>query len=155
MGTHSAVGLADTYYGVRFTLNGSVRGVASNYAAAQFDTVTLALASANVPVIAKGGEQSSYFLNATMAISTGAGDPYNGWTIKLSCPCAIGGTLTVNCEAQTMTFSDGSVYPAPVLVTPAVRDDWMLFSPGSIQLTWTETGTTGMGIVISWEDRSV
>lgn len=138
------VSLSSAPESIRFCIDGSLPPSAGELAIAQFDTITVALSSSNLPTIAVGAEAAAYLLDFVLANST------SGESLSIKAPCKLNDTLTIDCENKLAYLSDGG--RASVLFSSA-REAWLDLAPGSNTLSFTDTGTNALTLVTTHRDR--
>lgn len=132
---------------LQFILDGSIAGSANNNNSIEFDTVILTLNSTYVPTKTIGSETSQYRINATITNNT------TGDAITLDWLMALNRTLTVDCNAKTVTYDDGTnAYGA--LSLSNVRNNWLDLKPGTNTLQYDDAATQGVTIGIEFESRN-
>lgn len=136
-----------TYNDIKLMLSGTIQAVANSYAALEYDTITLTLDSANTPNATPNAEAGSYRTNAKITNST------TGEWITIDFNGATNKTLTVDCDAKTITYQDGTNARA-ALGFSSVRREWLDLNVGSNTLQWDETGVAGVTVGIEWENRN-
>ena len=137
--------LGAAYKYIRFDLYGSVVAGALTQAYMSVTDVTIAVGT-NKPTVTLGAEAANYWLNLTIA--NGA----TGESITLKQLMVTTQTLTVDCEAHTVTLSDGTNCLA-ALALSSPRVEWLDLAAGANVLTFTDVGTAGVTAVITWNDR--
>ena len=125
-------------------MDGQLDSVVNELAMAQWDTVTLTIATANLPTIVVGGELSVNFFDVTLTNST------TSENIKFKTPCPVNTILTIDCEKREAYLADG----APVKVSLSVdRASWLDLDPGSNTLVFTDVGTVAVTGVVNHRDK--
>lgn len=116
-------------------------------------TVTLSTSTTNVnfgvPNVALGAEVTiPYALNATLTNTT------TGDSIQLVFRMDTNQTLEIDTLNKTVTYlqDDDDVFPA--LRYFEARNEWLRFVQGVNTLQYTETGATGVNVVVVHQDRS-
>jgi hypothetical protein len=127
--------------------NGSVYGAANNYAALEFLSATATLDSTGVPVVTVGAEQSKYFLNAKISNTT------TGEWIKISGIVSLNKVVTVDCDAKTVTYEDGTNLRAGLRLSSS-RTNWFDLRPGANTITYYEDAAAGVTVGFEWENRN-
>lgn len=134
------------YENIRFRFAGYVNAADSNYAAYTITDATLGLESTGIPVVVVGAEQSTYRLQCTIENTT------TGESMSLDANIGINRTITIDCDAKTVTLDDGTNLIAALSLS-TIRDDWLNLQPGSNTITYTETGAVGLTLGAAWEGR--
>ena len=134
-------------YEARFIFRGSVYGTANNYAAIEAQSVTATLASTGIPSVTVGAEQSKYYLNASITNSA------TGEWIKITGVVSLNKTVTIDCDAKTVTYEDGTNLRAGLRLSSA-RPNWLDLEPGVNTLTYYEKAAAGVTVGIEWENRN-
>jgi len=145
--TDAGYTLGATYNLIKFTLNGTVLGSANNLAGLEIDAVTGVLDSNNVPNVAPNAEIGMYALDAKITNTT------TGEWIKLNYQMAVDRTLTVDCDAKTITYDDGTNARASLTLS-SNRTQWLDLSVGANTLQWDETALTATTVGVEWENRN-
>ncbi len=147
--THNTQSLTTTYNWIRFAIQGTITALANNEADAQADTITLALDSTLTPSVTLGSETGIYYLAAQIT------NNLTGEYITVNFNMAINATLTVDCALKTVTLSDGT-NAIGALTTSTVRNEWLSLTNGVANtLQFDDSGSTGLTIVVSFNDRSL
>ncbi len=138
--------LAGTYNYIRFLLSGSVKASADNKAAVEFGTITLNRDSTKVPTIIMLPVANNYYINETITNMT------NGEVIKLSVPCALNESITIDISTRRVTYSDGTEMLSALQHTSA----WLSLEGGIENILKIEDpGIANVEHVIEWTDRSI
>jgi hypothetical protein len=138
---------AKTAYKLRFIFSGTVAGVANNKSAFEVNSCTLTKSSSDMPVVSVGAEQSSYLLSARITNNT------NGEWIKIRAVVALGRAVTINCDAKTITYADGTNLRAGLTLS-STRADWLTLEPGYNEIKYNETGVVSVTATFDWENRN-
>lgn len=110
--------------------------------------VTLTLNSSNTPATTIGTEQGNYDLDATITNNT------TGHAISVAFQMATSQSLTINTWAGTVTYDkDGTSQYDAVTRLGGPRTEWLPLVAGSNVLQFEDTGTAGLTIAISYEER--
>lgn len=136
---------------IRFAIDGLLSSVIGEAALFQVgedsdgDTdVEVSFDSDNIPSILVGSENNINFFDFTLKNNT------TGEYIKVTTPCKLNTSLTIDCLNKIAYLADGS----PVNVTLSTdRDDWLNLSAGTNNLEYDDVGTAGVNIVITHRDR--
>lgn len=139
--------LGATYERLRLRFYGSVKAGASAYAAIEMDAITLTLDSTRAPSVTFGAQQNNYELALDLTNST------TNETLMLRYMMGTNQTLTIDCEAKTVTHSSGANARA-ALDTDTLRLNWFDLPPVANTLLFTDTGTTAVTVVITYRDRN-
>jgi hypothetical protein len=100
-----------------------------------------------MPVVSVGAEQSSYLLSARITNNT------NGEWIKIRAVVALGRAVTINCDAKTITYADGTNLRAGLTLS-STRADWLTLEPGYNEIKYNETGVVSVTATFDWENRN-
>lgn len=121
-------------------------GVTDSYLEAS--DVTLTLNSSNTPSITIGVEDGNYNLDATITNNT------TGQAISVSFQMDTSQSLTIDTWAGTVTYNkDSSSQYGAVTRLGGPRVEWLPLVPGSNVLQFEDTGTAGLTIAVSYEER--
>lgn len=132
---------------IRFLSSGSIVSAASNEATWEVEDVTLTLNSAKVIQVLASSEQENYELD--VVLSNGE----TGEMIRLTWRMGLNTTLTVDTAEGTVEYEDGTnAYNA--LSRPAGQVDWLRLVPGENEITYTDVGTAGVTVDITYEERT-
>lgn len=137
--------LASSYKYLRYYYYGSVVAGSTSWAWMNITDATVYLGT-SVPSVTLGAEQANYYMDATIANSA------TGESITLKLVMAVNQVLTLDCDAHTLTLSDGTNALA-ALGLSSVRVEWLDLMPGVNVLTFTDTGTAAVTMVINWKDK--
>jgi hypothetical protein len=143
----TVVSLGGTYKTIRFVIDGQLDSVTGEAVLAQFDTVTLARASANLPTISVGAEIAAYYFDTVLANTT------TSESLRFSAVCGLNQTLTIDCETKLAYMSDGAQVKIPERSTN--REAWLDMAVGSNTLTFTDAGTAAVTVVTTHRDRTL
>jgi hypothetical protein len=143
----TAVALGGTYKTIRFVIDGQLDSVIGEAVLAQFDALTLARASANLPTISVGSEIAAYYFDTVLANTT------TSESLRFAAVCGLNDTLTIDCENKLCYLSDGGQVKIPE--KSANREAWLDFAVGSNVLTFTDAGTAGVTVVTTHRDRTL
>ena len=146
LAAHSAVALGAGYYYLLFRFGGTIGATANSVNYYEIDTVTLALASANVPQGTFNAEQSNYHIQATITNNT------SGEWLKVCTGMPINTALTVDCLNKLAYLADNSIVQD--IKFSSVRKDWLPVAVGANELQFDDAGTAGVTINIYWRDRN-
>ena len=127
--------MSGTYKYVRVFFKGAVGATANNYVALEVTDATLTLSSSLVPQLSLGARQDNYYVNATITNTT-TGDFF---TIKG--PLAVGESVVIDTELETVTTSDGSKM---IVAFSSRRAGWLDLQPGNNTLKYTEAGVSAL-----------
>lgn len=144
-GAHNKA-LGATYSTIRFGIDGALMIGAGAAAMVQFDTVTLTLASANVPTFAVGSELAMNMFNFTLTNST------TGEYLKVKTPCAVSDTLTVDAENKAAYLADGSRIN---VILSTTREAWLDLKVGANTLQFDDVGTVAITAAVIHRDRTM
>lgn len=139
-----SVSLGGTYETIRFVIDGQLDSVVSEKAMAQFYGVTCSFDSDNLPTVSVGSEQSINFFEIKLTNNA------TGEYIKVTTPCPVNTSLTVDCANKRAYLADGT--PVTVVLS-SERVDWLNLVPGANPLQWDDTGTVAVHVNISHRDR--
>lgn len=110
--------------------------------------VTLALNSSNTPVCTIVAEDGNYTLNATLTNTT------TEEALAIYFEMDVNETLSINTDTGEVVYlQDGSNQYAAVSRVGGVRRNWLRLQPGSNTWQFTDTGTAGVTIAVSYEER--
>lgn len=152
--THNTVSLSGTKNNIRVALSGTIAATASNEADIQMDTITLALDNTKTPSISLGTEQTSsgfYYLNIQLANNTVLDINGNATSFTLTGQIPLNTTITVDCNAKTVTLADGT-NAYGYLTVSTVRNNWLELASGANSLTYTDTGTGNCTVETDYQD---
>jgi len=138
------VSLSDTFDAIRFVIDGALDPITSEMAMAQFDTVTTTLDSDNLPTIAVAAEAAINFFDFKITNNT------TGEFIKVTSPCPINTTLTIDCENKEAYLADGTRVN---VILSTDRADWLDLAVGSNTLQFDDVGTVAITGVVTHRDR--
>ena len=142
--TSQALGTTSKF--VRLEMAGSLAGSASNEADVEIESCTLTLDTSMTPTVSVASEQQTYYLEATLT------NTQTGHAITLTWPMKLNNSLVVDCDARTVTYSDGT--PALSAMTMNTnRSNWLDLLYGSNTLQFVDTGTNGLTLAIEWADK--
>lgn len=145
--TRSGVSLGGTFYHLKFALTGTVAAGATGVAHFEVDSVTLALDSTKIPMIAGGQEWSNYELDLTIT------NLANGKSIRLGWTLAVGQTLVVDCSARTVMLRDDNTNALSARSLSSDRLDWLDLAPGDVRLQFDDVGTTQLHVISKFLER--
>jgi hypothetical protein len=143
----TAVALGGTYKTIRFVIDGQLDSVIGEAVLAQFDALTLARASANLPTISVGSEIAAYYFDTVLANTT------TSESLRFAAVCGLNDTLTIDCENKLCYLSDGGQVKIPEKSTN--REAWLDMAVGSNVLTFTDAGTAGVTVITTHRDRTL
>jgi len=136
-----------TYKYVRFFFSGTVNAGANNVAAVEFDDVTLTLNSAGTPSVYVSDEANNYYVDTMITNNT------NGSACKITAPCALNNTMTLDVEKRKLTYADGTEALSALVYK---TDGWLYLTGGQAnEIQIDDSGITGVNFVIEWTDRSL
>jgi hypothetical protein len=141
----TTVSLGGTYKTIRFVIDGQLDSQIGEAALVQFDTLTLARASGNLPTISVGSEIAAYYFDTVLANTT------TSESLRFSLLCGLNDTLTIDCESKLAYMSDGAQVKIPERSTN--REAWLDMAVGSNTLTFTDAGTAAVTVVTTHRDR--
>lgn len=144
---HAAVALGSGYKYIRFRFYGSLASSANNSAGYEIDSLALALNSSYVPTGTVLGEESTYYLNATLYNNT-TGESFNVYA-----GMELNDTLEVNTLTKTARLV-GDDKPINTVKLSTVRRDWLKLLPGTNTLLFEDEGTAGLTLTTTYEDRN-
>ena len=139
--------LGASYKNLRYVLYGSVVAGSASWGWMNITDVTVSLGT-TVPSVTLGAEAANYYMDATITNSA------SGDYITLKLIMALNQTLTIDCDAHTVTLSDGTNALA-ALGLSSVRVEWLDLSPSANVLTFTDTGTAAVTMTVSWKDKMI
>jgi hypothetical protein len=134
---------------VRFYLNGTVNGIASNLLAMEYDSVTVAHNSNYVPMISMGAENSEYNLNMYVTNSTTVETLHAERTMKLV------EELEINCDEKSVFYEANTDAYDAMRWDSDVRRVWMHLQNGDNTVRVVETGLTDVDIEVEFERRMI
>jgi hypothetical protein len=109
--------------------------------------VTVTLNSAETPLVTVGAQQGNYSLTPTLANTT------TGEALTVTYTMDVDANLRVNTDLRTVTdLADGSGQFQAVSLDSA-RRQWLRLLPGNNTLRWTDAGTNGVTVTVTWEAR--
>lgn len=110
--------------------------------------VTLTLVSGNAPVITVVAEQGNYTLDAVLTNNT------TGDALAIAFEMELNETLEIDTYNRTVTYlADGSNQYGAVSRVGGARRDWLKLQPGSNTLQFDDSGTAGVTVAVSYEER--
>ena len=133
--------LAGTFFYVRLALNSS-----KTTAALEVADVTLTLT--NTPTVSMGPETAQYNITGTLENTT------TGESITLRYPMSLNTTLEVDTLNKTVTYLEDNDNAIAALTLSSTRTEWLKLAQGTNVLKYTETGMTGVDIVVKWRARN-
>jgi hypothetical protein len=139
--SHSGVALSGTFQYLRFFINGSIGAVANNAIYHEVQSITLTLASGNVPGGSLQAAVDNYYLDGVFT-NMATGD-----ALGIALSMAVGETITIDCENKTAVRGDG----APIedaLSWNSKRNAWFDLQKGSNILQFDDAGSTSLAIAI-------
>ncbi|RLC70246.1 MAG: hypothetical protein DRI81_19355, partial [Chloroflexi bacterium] len=109
---------------------------------------TVTLDSSNTPTHEIGNEQGNYTLDCVIE-NTATGD-----SIALSLVMGLDETLEVDTDGKTVTLlADGSGQLQALTLVGGARRDWLRLVDGENELSFEDTGTEELEIVLVWDRR--
>lgn len=109
---------------------------------------TLTLNSSYTPTVSIGSEQSNYSLACKITNNT------TGLAINLAFVMGLNEELQIDTYNKTITYlADNSSQFQALTIEGATRRDWLALNPGNNTLQFDDTGTVGVTITLSWEER--
>jgi hypothetical protein len=143
----TTVALGGTYKTIRFVIDGQLDSQIGEAVLVQFDALTLARASGNLPTISVGSEIAAYYLDVVLANTT------TSESLRFSMPCGLNDTLTIDCENKLAYLSDGAQVKIPERSTN--REAWLDMSVGNNTFSYTDAGTNAVTVVTTHRDRTL
>lgn len=109
---------------------------------------TVTLNSANTPTHEIGSEQGNYTLDCVIE------NEATGDSIALSLVMGLDETLEVDTDRKVVTLlEDGSGQQQAFTPVEGARRDWLRLVDGENDLSFTDTGTVELEIVLVWDRR--
>jgi len=147
LAAHSAVSLGATYLSIGLYLAGAI-GANDEYAAVEYDSITVALDSNYTPLIWFGAENVNNHADFRITNTTTA-----EW-LEVHTLCAVNDTVVVDVdELECYLLSDPS-RGIPITLDDESRMEWLRFTPGVNTLKYTESGVAAVTLTSVYEPRS-
>lgn len=142
---HTAgVDLGGIYETLRFVIDGLLSSVINEMALIYMQVYGIYFDTDNLAQIAMGNETSINFFDFTLKNNT------TGEYIKVTTPCLVNSSLTIDCDKQEAYLADGTRVN---VITSTDREEWLDLQPGTNNLQYDDVGTAGINVVISHRDR--
>lgn len=136
--------LGSGYRAIRFAIDGSLRAIKQNESYLEVDAVTVTLA--NPIVVDLGTREDHYHLECTIE------NQETGESLSLEWTMGLTEGLTVDSVEREVTYEDGTnAYRAMTQNTR--RLDWLRLLPDDNTLVFTDAGTNGVTVNISYRER--
>lgn len=147
--TGSPTSLGATYNTIRLYMDMSTPAIANWEADIELSTVSLTLDSGQTPTVTISAENDAYELNVKIT------DNSSGRYILVKDTVKLNQTLRVDGINHRVYLTDDNSNRFPALSLSTVRADWLPISPNTTTtLAFLDTGTTGMTITITYNDRN-
>jgi len=144
--THSSISLSGIYYYLRFYKNGSIKQDANNATYFEVASITMTLASGNVPGGSLQSFVDNYYLDGTFTNTT------TGDVIGIKKSMGIGDVLTIDCEAKEVYMDDGTSVVDAVYWN-SKRTAWFDLIKGDNIIRFDDTGTNNVDVEFDWRAR--
>lgn len=152
LAAHSAVALGATYPEIGFYFNGSI-GANDDYAAIEYDNVTVVPDSSTLPLCWFGSELVNNYADFKLTNNT-----TNQW-VSVRTLCAVNDTVIVDTELMKCYLESDPSTGIPITLDDESRAEWLALDPtlnsGVNQLKYEETGVNALTLTTEWRARAL
>ena len=147
LATHSAVSLGATYQSLGFYFNGTI-GANDEYAAVEYDSITLALDTSYTPLIWFGAENANNHADFRITNNT------TGEWVEVHTTCGINDSVIIDVDDLICYLESDPSQGVPIQLDDESRMEWLRFLPGVNELKYTEVGVAAVTLTSVYEARN-
>jgi len=147
LASHSAVALGATYPSIGLYLTGSI-GANDEYAAVEYDSITLALDSNYTPLFWFGSENNNNHADFRITNNT------TGEWLEVHTACPLNDQVIIDVDNLLCYLESDSSQGIPITLDDESRAEWLRLTPSANELKYTESGVNAVTLTTVYEARN-